>query len=408
MSIIIDRRLNDRNKNTVNRERFLRRYKEQIRKSVADMVSKRSITDMDRGGDVSIPVRDISEPQFGHGEGGDRDIVLPGNHRFAAGDRLPRPDGGASGGGSGEGEGQGGPTQDDFSFSLSREEFLNLFFDDLELPHLIRNTLGDVNEYKLQRAGYTPSGVPANLSVARSLRQAMARRIALEAPLKRQLADLRQREVPPDEEIAELQRRIDRVPFLDEIDLRYRHRVKVPQPVSRAVMFCLMDVSASMSEDKKDLAKRFFTLLYLFLSRKYKRVELVFIRHTDNAQEVEEDAFFHDTQSGGTVVLSALKLMHEIVVARYPTEEWNIYGAQVSVAELVGADPEKSRACLTDQLLPLLRYFAYVEVPDDSSRISPLTHAYQRIDSEKFAMAAVNERGGVYPVLRELFRKEAA
>ena len=245
MSIIIDRRLNDRNKNTVNRERFLRRYKEQIRKSVADMVSKRSITDMDRGGDVSIPVRDISEPQFGHGEGGDRDIVLPGNHRFAAGDRLPRPDGGASGGGSGEGEGQGGPTQDDFSFSLSREEFLNLFFDDLELPHLIRNTLGDVNEYKLQRAGYTPSGVPANLSVARSLRQAMARRIALEAPLKRQLADLRQREVPPDEEIAELQRRIDRVPFLDEIDLRYRHRVKVPQPVSRAVicqfsrsMFC--------------------------------------------------------------------------------------------------------------------------------------------------------------------------
>ncbi len=408
MSIIIDRRLNDRNKNTVNRERFLRRYKEQIRKSVADMVSKRSITDMDRGGDVSIPVRDISEPQFGHGEGGDRDIVLPGNHRFAAGDRLPRPDGGASGGGSGEGEGQGGPTQDDFSFSLSREEFLNLFFDDLELPHLIRNTLGDVNEYKLQRAGYTPSGVPANLSVARSLRQAMARRIALEAPLKRQLADLRQREVPPDEEIAELQRRIDRVPFLDEIDLRYRHRVKVPQPVSRAVMFCLMDVSASMSEDKKDLAKRFFTLLYLFLSRKYKRVELVFIRHTDNAQEVEEDAFFHDTQSGGTVVLSALKLMHEIVVARYPTEEWNIYGAQVSDGDAFGADPEKSRACLTDQLLPLLRYFAYVEVPDDSSRISPLTHAYQRIDSEKFAMAAVNERGGVYPVLRELFRKEAA
>lgn len=408
MSIIIDRRLNDRNKNTVNRERFLRRYKEQIRKSVADMVSKRSITDMDRGGDVSIPVRDISEPQFGHGEGGDRDIVLPGNHRFAAGDRLPRPDGGASGGGSGEGEGQGGPTQDDFSFSLSREEFLNLFFDDLELPHLIRNTLGDVNEYKLQRAGYTPSGVPANLSVARSLRQAMARRIALEAPLKRQLADLRQREVPPDEEIAELQRRIDRVPFLDQIDLRYRHRVKVPQPVSRAVMFCLMDVSASMSEDKKDLAKRFFTLLYLFLSRKYKRVELVFIRHTDNAQEVEEDAFFHDTQSGGTVVLSALKLMHEIVVARYPTEEWNIYGAQVSDGDAFGADPEKSRACLTDQLLPLLRYFAYVEVPDDSSRISPLTHAYQRIDSEKFAMAAVNERGGVYPVLRELFRKEAA
>jgi len=407
MSIVIDRRLNDRNKSAVNRERFLRRYKEQIRKSVSDMVSKRSITDMERGGDVNIPVKDISEPTFHHGQGGDREMVLPGNRKFTPGDRIKRPDGG-SGGGKGSGEGEGEDGEDSFAFSLSREEFMNLFFDDLELPHLIRNVVGDVREYKLQRAGYTPRGVPANLSVTRSLRQAMARRIAIGAPLKREMQALRSQPVTADEEIAALQKRLDRIPFLDEFDLRFRHRVKVPQPISRAVMFCLMDVSASMTEDKKDLAKRFFTLLYMFLSRKYEKVELVFIRHTDNAQEVDENAFFHDTQSGGTVVLSALKLMEEIALARYPADAWNIYGAQVSDGDAFGADPEKSRAFLADQLLPLSRYFAYIEVPDDNMRTSPLSYAYQRIDSDKFAMSTVTHKGEVYPVLRELFKKEAA
>lgn len=409
MSIVIDRRLNDRNKSAVNRERFLRRYKEQIRKSVGDLISKRSITDMDRGGDVNIPSKDISEPTFHHGNGGDREMVLPGNRKFNRGDKLKRPDGGGGGGnGSGDGEGGGDDSSDDFVFSLSREEFMNLFFDDLELPHLIRNAIGDVREFKMQRAGYTPSGVPANLSVTRSLRQAMARRIAIGAPLRRQMRELQAADVPADEEIAELQRRLDRIPFLDDFDLRYRHRVKVPMPISRAVMFCLMDVSASMTEQKKDLAKRFFTLLYLFLSRKYQRVELVFIRHTDNAQEVDEQGFFHDQQSGGTVVLSALKLMHEIAVARYPSDAWNIYGAQVSDGDAFGADPEKSRSFLNEQLLPLSRYFAYIEVPDDPMRTSPLSYAYQRIDSDKFAMSTVAGKGEVYPVLRELFKREAA
>jgi len=408
MSIIIDRRLNDRNKSAVNRERFLRRYKEQIRKSVTDLVSKRSITDMDRGGDVSIPRRDISEPQFHHGQGGDREMVMPGNRKFSPGDKIKRPDGGGSGGGGGEGEGEGGPMEDDFVFTLSRDEFMNLFFDDLELPHLIRNVLGDVKDFKMQRAGYTQSGVPANLSVTRSLRNAMARRMALGAPLQKQINELQSQPVPPDEEIAALQKRLDRIPFIDEFDLRYRHRVKVPQPISRAVMFCLMDVSASMTEDKKDLAKRFFTLLYLFLSRKYQKVDIVFIRHTDNAEEVDEETFFHGTQSGGTVVLSALKLMQEIMVARYPADGWNVYGAQVSDGDAFGADPEKSRAFLTEQLLPSSRYFAYVEVPDDTERLSPLSHAYQRIDSDKFAMTSVADRGEVYPVLRELFSREAA
>jgi uncharacterized protein len=403
MSIIIDRRLNDRNKNAVNRQRFLRRYKEQIRKSVSDIVSKRSITDMEQGGVVNIPVKDISEPSFRHGSGGDHEYVNAGNRKFNTGDKIPRPNGG-DGQGQGDG-GEGGETSDSFTFALSREEFMNLFFDDLELPHLVRNTLGEVRDFKWRRAGYTQTGVPANLSVARSLRNAMARRIAIGAPLRKRLLALEAAQAAEDE-IEAIKRRIARIPFVDDIDLRYRHRVKEPQPISRAVMFCLMDVSASMTEDKKDLAKRFFTLLYLFLTRKYEKVELVFIRHTDDAQEVDENTFFHDTRSGGTVVLSALKLMQEIQAARYSSDSWNIYGAQVSDGDAFGADPEKSRAHLVEQILPQVRYFAYVEVPDHENRASPLSHAYQRIDSERFAMKSVTARSEVYPVLRELFRRE--
>jgi uncharacterized protein len=200
---------------------------------------------------------------------------------------------------------------------LSREEFMAIFFDDLALPNMIRTQVGDIKEFKLQRAGYTQSGAPTNMSIPRSLRQALGRRIALTGSLKQRLAELQafqSHSLSEEEqskltiESTELQKRIKRVPFLDDIDLRYRHRIKVAVPRSQAVMFCLMDVSGSMDENKKDLAKRFFTLLYLFLSRKYEKVEVVFVRHTDDAEEVDEGRFFHDPKTGGTVVLSALHL----------------------------------------------------------------------------------------------------
>ncbi len=416
MSMIIDRRLNDHNKSATNRERFIRRYKDQVRRAIDGMVSDRSIKDMEQGGDVRIPVKDISEPAFRHGHGGDREMVHPGNRTFNQGDRVARPESGAGRGGEGgAGQGEG---SDSFEFSLSREEFMKLFFDDLELPRLARTIAGSVAEKKLQRAGYTRFGASTNLSVIRSLRNALGRRIALRAAVKRQFdeakAELASLSLEPDRsdrlldlEITDYKRRLARVPFLDEIDLRYRHRITVPQPITQAVMFCLMDVSASMDEQKKDLAKRFYTLLYLFLSRKYQKVDVVFIRHTENAEEVDEERFFHDPQTGGTVVFSALELMHEIVQARYPSSSWNIYGAQVSDGDAFGADPEKSRGFLEQTLLPLTRYYAYIEVPDMLTPLSTLASSYKRIAAEHFAMREVRERREIYPVLRDLFKRES-
>ena len=418
MSMIIDRRLNDHNKSATNRERFIRRYSDQVKRAIDGMVSDRSIKHMDKGGDVRIPVKDISEPAFRHGSGGDREMVHPGNRTFNQGDRIQRPEsGGGSGGEGGSGQGEG---SDSFEFSLSREEFMKLFFDDLELPRLARSITGSVADPKLQRAGYTRYGASTNLSVVRSLRNALGRRIALRAAVKRQFdqakAELATLSLEKESnrldrlmelEISEFKRRLSRVPFLDEIDLRYRHRITVPQPITQAVMFCLMDVSASMDEHKKDLAKRFYTLLYLFLARKYGKVDVIFIRHTENAEEVDEEHFFHDPQTGGTVVYSALELMHQIVQTRYPSSSWNIYGAQVSDGDAFGADPEKSRGFLETQLLPLTRYYAYIEVPDLLTPVSTLASSYKRISAGHFAMREVRERREIYPVLRDLFKREA-
>ena len=413
MSMIIDRRLNDKNKSASNRERFIRRYKDQVKRAIDGMVSDRSIKDMEQGGDVRIPVKDISEPAFRHGRGGDREMVHPGNKTFSQGDRVQRPESGSGSGGGGSGGGEG---SDSFEFSLSREEFMKLFFDDLELPRLARTLAGSVAEKKLQRAGYIRYGASTNLSVVRSLRNALGRRIALRAAVKRQFDEPRaelaslateQGDCLLEHEITEYKRRIARVPFLDEIDLRYRHRITVPQPIAQAVMFCLMDVSASMDEQKKDLAKRFYTLLYLFLARKYQKVDVIFVRHTENAEEVDEERFFHDPQTGGTVVYSALELMHEIMQARYPSSSWNIYGAQVSDGDAFGADPEKSRGFLETTLLPLTRYYAYIEVPDRLTPLSTLASSYKRISAEHFAMREVRERREIYPVLRDLFKRES-
>jgi uncharacterized sporulation protein YeaH/YhbH (DUF444 family) len=415
VSHIVDRRLNGRNRSASNRERFMRRYKAQIKKAVADMVGERSITDMEKGGDINIPVKDIAEPSFRHGRGGDRDTVLPGNREYVPGDLIPRPSGQSGAGGSEPGRGE---SMDNFTFALSREEFMNLFFDDLELPNLVDQQFGELERKKYVRAGFTTEGVQHNLALLRTFRAALGRKIAMGGVLRARQNELHARlgeladvtsesAVALREEIAALQRRIALIPFLSDIDLRFRNRVALPQPITRAVMFCLMDVSASMDENKKDLAKRFFTLLYMFLTRKYEHVELVFIRHTDSAEEVDEQRFFYDQKSGGTVVLSALRLATQVMRARFVGAGWNIYAAQASDGDTFGNDTTESAQYLDRELLPLTRHFAFVEIPDHpNANPSRLWHKYQRCAAPQFAMRRVCERREIYPVFRELFSKK--
>ena len=420
---IIDRRLSGKNKSVGNRERFLRRHKDQIREAVRRAVDGRGIRDMEKGEEVRIPKKDLSEPVFGHGEGGVREVVRPGNAEHLKGDRIAKPPGGGQGQGGGQAS-DSGEGEDDFVFHLSKEEFMQVFFDDLALPNMERTQLAETPEWKTHRAGFSNDGTPTNLHVVRSMRGALGRRIALAMGKRRdvieleaKLAELKtldqndheiQRLMLETEAHIELLReRIAGIPFLDPIDLRFRNRVRTPVPTSRAVMFCLMDVSGSMDESRKDLAKRFFILLYLFLTRHYDKIDVVFIRHHTQAQEVDEQNFFHATETGGTVVSSALVLMEEIIRARYPSGEWNIYGAQASDGDNWHHDSGRCREILSEQLLPLCRYFAYVQVAEAEQN---LWEEYGKLSetSKHFAMKKAVEASEIYPVFRELFKKEGA
>ena len=422
---IIDRRLAGKNKSIGNRERFLRRYKEQVKEAVKRAIDGRGIRDIERGEDIRIPKKDISEPVFGHGQGGVREVVHPGNKDYIRGDRIERPKGG-QGGGSGKGQASdSGEGEDDFVFSLSKEEFMQVFFEDLALPHLVRTQLAEVPEWKSQRAGFSSDGTPNNLHVVRSMRGAIGRRIALGSGSRRQLREMEERlaemkrvlqpgdevakkeVVALEEEIAALRLRLERIPYLDPIDLRYRSRIRVPVPTSKAVMFCLMDVSGSMDEQRKELSKRFFILLYLFLTRHYEKIDLVFIRHHTQAQEVDEQNFFHARETGGTVVSSALVLMEEIIKARYNPSEWNIYGAQASDGDNWHHDSGRCREILSDKLLPLVRYFAYVQVAEEEQN---LWEEYTQLleANRHFAMRKATSQDQIYPVFRDLFKKEGA
>lgn len=432
MAHFIDRRQNPKDKSLGNRQRFLRRTRARIKEVVNKSVMDRKVTDIASGETVTIPTKGIDEPRFRHARsGGRRQRAFTGNKDFRTGDKVQKPSGGGQGAGkrgsdSGEGE-------DEFQFALTRDEFLDLFFEDLELPDLAKKSLKEVFSVTLRRAGHTKFGVPANLNIMRTMRNSFGRRIALKRPrseevevVQRQILELEAKSEPSaaelvwlrqlHEKLEELDRKRRAVPFIDPIDIRYNNYLPTPVPNTQAVMFCLMDVSGSMGEREKDLAKRFFVLLHLFLSRCYERTEVVFVRHTHEAQEVDEDTFFRSRETGGTVVSTALYEMMDVLRARYPVNEWNIYAAQASDGENFAGDSEKCIALLDETIMPLCQYYAYIEIIDERERAifrdtrsgAALWRAYGAVGEKwsNFAMKRIARPADIYPVFRELFSKK--
>ena len=428
---VIDRRLNPSGKSLPNRQRFIRLAKETIKEAVVRSIRERSLSDVEGKEVVSIPMRRIAEPRLRHAaKGGDRDQVFPGNREFVQGDTLPKPkssegEKGSEGAPDGEGE-------DDFRFTLSADEYLNVLFEELELPDLAKAQLKDAAVFRYHRAGHSSSGSPTNLNLVRTMRRSLARRISLGRPrpveiaeVELQIARLTAITHRDDEEAErlealisrrdELAARLRRIAYIDPVDLRFNRFETKPQPTAQAVMFCLMDVSGSMTEEMKDLAKRFFLLLHLFLTRNYEHLDLVFIRHTSEAREVDEEAFFNSRETGGTIVSTALAEMRRIVDDRYPTEEWNIYAAQASDGDNYSADSSTCQRLLDEAILPICQYFAYVEVHDKQR--AEIFHAHQnvsdlwksyRVVSESwsnFAMRRVFSKADVFPVFHQLFSR---
>jgi uncharacterized sporulation protein YeaH/YhbH (DUF444 family) len=431
MPIFIDRRLNPKDRSLGNRQRFLRRAREELKRSIRDRVRSGRISDADGEQAVSIPTRSTDEPRFEAAkDSGRREHVLPGNKHFVPGDRLRKPGQGSAG----RPDPSTKDSEDDFRFVLSREEVLDLFFEDLELPDMVKLSLKEILAFRPRRAGFAATGSPTNINVGRTMRNSYGRRIALKRPkreevdaIRQEIAELEAGSLSPiaRQRIAALQAEVERqeqkrrrIANVDPLDISFNPIEAQPVPNPKAVMFCLMDVSGSMGEREKDLAKRFFVLLHLFLKRRYERIEIVFIRHTHEAQEVDEETFFYSTQSGGTVVSTALEKMHRIISERYPSSEWNIYAAQASDGDNLADDSPRCIAFLDEEIMRLCQYYAYVEIIDKRERHifgttengTSLWQAYSSVNKNwpNFQMTRIAEAADIYPVFRQLFTRQAA
>ncbi len=433
MTHFIDRRLNPKGRSVGNRQRFINRARTQIKEAVQKSLKDRTVSDFEGGQEISIPTKGTEEPRFRYSrQGGERDHVHPGNKEFVQGDQIKKPRSGGAGG-RGKEASDSGDGEDSFQFTLTQDEFLDLFFEDLELPNLVKTGLKEIKQYKYRRAGFTTVGTPNNINLIRTMRNAYGRRIALGrprskdvVPLKEELFALEAKAEPTPEDVerkrellAELERleaKQKRVAFVDPIDVRFNSFAKTPVETSQAVMFCLMDVSGSMGEREKDLAKRFYILLHLFLRRRYERVDIVFIRHTHEAQEVDEETFFYSRQSGGTIVSTALEEMLKVVDDRYATNDWNIYVAQASDGYTQSGDAHHCVELLNSKIMPICQYYAYIEILDaremevfsDEETGAELWRAYRKVhrDWSNFAMTRISKPADIYPVFRKLFERK--
>ncbi len=429
----IDRRKNPKGKSLGNRQRFLRRARVQIKEAVNKSIRERSLSDIEKGEKITIPSKSTAEPRFRlNPETGKREHVHPGNKEFTPGDRIKKPP--KSGGkGKGKDASDSGESEDSFQFTLTQEEFLDIFFEDLELPNLVKRSLKELKSKSWRRAGVTVAGSPTNMNLLRTMRNAHGRRLALKRPSTKEVARLKMRlfelekiAQPNEAEIAEKLDLIERLremearrkwaPYIDPIDVRYNAFQPTPVETTAAVMFCLMDVSGSMGEREKDLAKRFYLLLYLFLKRRYERVDVVFIRHTHHAEEVDEETFFYSKQSGGTVVSTALEKMLEVQKDRYAAAEWNIYVAQASDGFTQSGDAQRCVEMLDELVMPICQYYAYIEILDerelevmsDSDNGAELWRAYRAFAKgwPTFAQTRITRPQDIFPVFRELFAKD--
>jgi uncharacterized sporulation protein YeaH/YhbH (DUF444 family) len=416
---IVDRRNSTKGKSSENRQRLLKRVEGQIKKALPDIVKNTNVKDLTSSKEkVNIPIKGINEPQFTYDKDtGDKKHVHPGNKEYTEGDLIKKPKGGGKGSGQGKGSNDPATTEDEFTISISREEFLDYFFSDLELPDLVKKHLNSLVDFKQKRAGYSNYGNPSRLNITKSYKNSMARRMALGMYFDKKIKDIEDKLKGnlTDDERTILEAELDKlkkmkigVSFMEEVDLQYNNFEQVAIPVTSAVMFCVMDVSGSMGEKEKDISKRFFMLLYMFLTKQYERIELVFIRHHTSAKEVTEEEFFNSKESGGTVVISALELMAKIIRERY-SENWNIYAAQASDGDVWDrSDAEDCAKILDLDILNKVQYMIYIEICRNIE--GDLWNNYKVISNKRrnFEIGKINEVSEIWKVFQDFFKKKTA
>lgn len=279
----------------------------------------------------------------------------------------------SEGNGSSSGD-NGNGSEEPVEIYLSQEEFSKLAFEDMELPNFVEKDKAVLDLKKFKHAGFTKYGLPSNLNIVKSFKESFARRIASRGVLKEKIGSLevkiknREYNLDLDEDetmfrvqIVELEKQLKRIPYFDETDLRYNTRVPMTKKIASAVVFLCLDVSGSMTGEMREAVRRLYYMVSLFLRTRYQQLDIVFIRHTEEAEEVSEEKFFYSDIYGGTAFIPTYKLVNKIIEDRYNPNQYNIYVAHASDGDCFD-EPEDVKKFIAKNLVPKIQFGFYVNV----------------------------------------------
>jgi len=401
------------------RLRHREKVRESIRENIADIIAEESIIGKHKDKVIKVPLRGIKEYRFVYGEN------TPG---VGTGDGEARPGqvvGKTGKEGQGKGDGRAGdrPGVDYYETDVSLEELIDIMFEDLELPNLERRALREIpSDRSTKRKGYRHVGIRVRLDKRRTARQRVMR--ALATGRKQDLAqveatDEKVEATDENEEIREEERQPQsgpvaglqtpakrRFPFHQD-DLRYRHLETDIREDSNAVVMCIMDTSGSMDTMKKYLARSFFFLLYQFISTRYRNVEIVFIGHHTEANEVTEEEFFHKGESGGTFISSGYQKALDIIAERYHPSLWNVYAFHCSDGDNFDSDnPAALRTA--KELAEVCNLFGYGEIKPLGSRYyeSSMLNVFRRLDEPNFQAVLIERKEDIWPSFKAFLSKD--
>jgi uncharacterized sporulation protein YeaH/YhbH (DUF444 family) len=436
--IFIDRRKAGKGKSTSNRQKLIKRIKNFIKVAEPKNIGTGGVSGTGVGANNTSPIKvsaeALEEPHFLYAEGGEETLVFIGNFEYDRGDVLDFPQSSAKSSKAGLGENG----EDDFIVNIARDEFLDLFFEDCELPNLSAEKYTEKLDVIQQQAGFSTSGNPAQLSIIRTYKQSLGRRWAIMGPYKEELRELKEeleeltnkygsepsqeevraRKAEIEERIMALHRKMNALDCFENADLRYRKKEARPLKTVDAVLIMSMDISGSMDENKKKIARRWFALLYAFIKRRYTNTELVFIAHTEEAFEMNEQDFFTTKINGGTKVSAALELINNIIKDRYDTATTNIYVSHASDGDNYDSDNPVVKDILIGDghLMNKIQFFNYVEVGSQRGWLisnDSTTNLWDTYDDvrnaqpkRKVTLSVIEHAEDCYPIFKRVFRKE--
>ena len=440
--IFVDRRRTGRGKSSNNRQKLLKRIHDSIKNAKPEDIDSAGVYKSgsahganSQTNPVKVARQALNEPTLHYAPNtGKHDVVLIGNDQWLKGDRFPISSGGGKGGrGKGAGPGEGG--EDDFIINISRSEFYDVFFEDCEPPDLKETHEKDLPDHVMKPAGFQKVGNPGQLSVIRSFKHSKARRLALTKDSRDELMELEDElkwlmagdyEANSTDEwakrvqevtlrIQELKNKISAVGLYEDVDLRYRKSERVQVKASDAVLCMIMDISGSMDEEKKRTARKFFTLQYAFIVKKYPQTDLIFIAHTDEAEEMTEEDFFTTRKSGGTIVSPAWSLAHKIIKERYDADQTNIYLSYAGDGDNWDSDnADVIKEVQESGLLTKLRHAVYIQVGQSFAAGygggQTLWSTMQSISSgnKKLTMIKIADESGVFDAFKTIYKKRGA